>query len=53
MKDFDKSQFNIDEVLHEGRAITRDTYIAFDKSVMALPQVEAFLKLVRTFVNAD
>ncbi len=53
LKDFDKSQFNIDEVLHEGRAITRDTYIAFDKSVMALPQVEAFLKLVRTFVNAD
>ncbi|MCG7331562.1 LysR family transcriptional regulator [Salinicoccus roseus] len=50
---FDSTQFNIDEVLYEERPITRDTYIAFDRSVLELPQVKAFLTLVRTFVNAN
>ncbi|MCC4722676.1 LysR family transcriptional regulator [Salinicoccus sp. RF5] len=50
---FDSTQFNIDEVLYEDRPITRDTYIAFDRSVLELPQVKAFLTLVRTFVNAN
>lgn len=50
---FDSTQFNIDEVLYEERPITRDTYIAFDRSVLELPQVKTFLTLVRTFVNAN
>ncbi|MCG1010247.1 LysR family transcriptional regulator [Salinicoccus sp. ID82-1] len=50
---FDEDRFNIDEVMVAGRPITRDTYIAFDRSVLELPQVEAFLTLVRTFVNAN
>lgn len=53
LDDFDKSKFNLDEVLFDNRPITRDTYIAFDKSVLELPQVKAFLTLVRTFVNAS
>lgn len=50
---FETDKFHLDEVMYENRPITRDTYIAYDNSVLELPQVKAFLTLVRTFVNAS
>lgn len=53
VKDFDKSQFNIEEVVVNGEPITRNTYISYDKNVLQLPQVRAFITLLRTLVAAN
>lgn len=51
VKDFDKDQFKIEEVVVEGEPITRDTYISYDKNVMELPQVRAFIQVVKSYIK--
>ena len=51
VKDFDKEQFKIEEVIVDEEPITRDTYISYDKNVMELPQVEAFIKVVKSYIK--
>lgn len=53
VKGFEKSQFNIEEVSINGEPITRGTYISYDKNVLELPQVRAFITLLRTLVAAN
>ncbi|WP_020006992.1 LysR family transcriptional regulator [Salinicoccus albus] len=53
LEGFETDKFHLDEAMYENRPITRETYIAYDNSVLELPQVKAFLTLVRTFVNAS
>lgn len=51
VKDFDKDQFKIEEVVVEDEPITRDTYISYDKNVMELPQVRAFIQVVKSYIK--
>ncbi|SDK64921.1 LysR family transcriptional regulator [Lacicoccus qingdaonensis] len=51
VKDFDAELFNIEEALVDDQPITRDTYISYDKNVEALPQVKAFITVVRSYIN--
>lgn len=51
VKDFDTEQFKIEEVIADDEPITRDTYISYDKNVVELPQVEAFIKVLRSYIK--
>lgn len=53
VKGFDSDQFNCEEVLIGDDPITRGTYISYDKNVLELPQVRAFITLLRTLVAAN
>jgi hypothetical protein len=43
----DLDNYHIEEVLVDGKPLTRDTYISYDKSVLMLPQVESFIDLIK------
>src|SRR5699024_3749372 len=43
----DLDNCHIEEVVVDGKPLTRDTYISYDKSVLMLPQVESFIDLIR------
>lgn len=51
VKDFDPEKFKIEEVIVDKEPITRDTYISYDKNVMELPQVMAFIKVVKGYIK--
>lgn len=51
VKDFDEEQFKIEEVIVDEEPITRDTYISYDKNVMELPQVRAFIQVVKSYIK--
>src|SRR5699024_2619740 len=51
VKDFDTGRFNIEEALVDDEPITRDTYISYDKNVVELPQVKAFITVVRSYIK--
>lgn len=51
-KGFDDEAFNTEEVAVDGESITRATYISYDKNVLELPQVRAFITLLRTLSAA-
>lgn len=53
VKGFDKEKFSIEEVHVDNEPITRNTYISYDKNVLQLPQVRAFITLLRTLVAAN
>ncbi|CAM4259563.1 LysR family transcriptional regulator [Lacicoccus alkaliphilus] len=51
VKDFEENQFKIEEVVVDDEPITRDTYISYDKNVMELPQVRAFIQVVKSYIR--
>lgn len=47
LEGLDLENYHIEEVLVDGKALIRDTFISYDKSVLLLPQVESFIKLIK------
>lgn len=53
IQDLSNEHFNIEEVLVRGEPLLRDTYLAYDETMLRLPQVNAFKSLVNTFVQQN
>lgn len=47
LEGLDLENYHIEEVLVGSKPLIRDTFISYDKSVLMLPQVESFIKLIK------